>query len=196
MYKFRILHPNAMTRLRLQPVMHGMIGILFLFNVIGVYKLPDPNWFIAALFVVMGFASMLFPFMLRRVRKIAETNTVLRMLQAFTMLSGCLFFLSHMQPVIGFTLFLAGLGVAYIGYAEYRILQPSYVTIDNTAITLPTVFGTRRYGWSEMKNVILRNDLLTLDFKNNKLLQLEVLDEFGPVEAAEMNAFFQSRISS
>ncbi len=47
-----------------------------------------------------------------------------------------------------------------------------------------------------MKNVILRNDLLTLDFKNNKILQLEVLDEFGPVEAAEMNAFFQSRINS
>ncbi|RPD43199.1 hypothetical protein [Chitinophaga barathri] len=196
MYRFRILHPNAMTRLRLQPVMHGMIGILFLFNVIGVYKMADPNWIIAALFIVMGFASLLFPFMLRRVRKITETNSVLRMLQAFTMLSGCLFFLSHMQPVIGFTLFLAGLGVGYIGYAEYKILQPAYVTIDTTGISLPTVFGHRHHGWNEMKNVILRNDLLTLDYKNNKILQLEVLDEFGPVEAAEMNTFFQSRISS
>ncbi len=196
MYKFRILHPNAMTRLRLQPVMHGMVGILFLFNVIGVYKMATPNWFIAALFIVMGIASLLFPFMLRRVRKIAETNSVLRMLQAFTMLSGCLFFLSHMQPLIGFTLFLAGLGVGYIGYAEYRILQPSYVTVSESNIILPTLFGSRSHEWTEMKNVILRNDLLTLDFKNNKLLQLEVLDEFGPVEAAELNAFFQSRISS
>ncbi|MGN7723401.1 hypothetical protein [Chitinophaga sp. 22620] len=196
MYRFRILHPNAMTRLRLQPVMHGMIGILFLFNVIGVYKMANPNWVMAALFIVMGSASLLFPFMLRRVRKITETNSVLRMLQAFTLLSGCLFFLSHMQPLIGLTLLLAGLGVAYIGYAEYRILQPAYVSTDTTGISLPTVFGQRRHGWNEMKNVILRNDLLTLDFKNNKILQLEVLDEFGPVEAAEMNAFFQSRINS
>lgn len=196
MYKFRILHPNAMTRLRLQPVMHGMVGILFLFNVIGVYKMANPNWLIAALFIVMGIASLLFPFMLRRVRKIAETNSVLRMLQAFTMLSGCLFFLSHLQPIIGFTLLLAGLGVGYIGYAEYRILQPSYVTVSESHITLPTLFGSRSHEWNEMKNVILRNDLLTLDFNNNKLLQLEVLDEFGPVEAAELNAFFQSRISS
>jgi hypothetical protein len=185
-----------MTRLRLQPVMHGMVGILFLFNVIGVYKMANPNWFIAALFIVMGIASLLFPFMLRRVRKIAETNSVLRMLQAFTMLSGCLFFLSHLQPIIGFTLLLAGLGVGYIGYAEYRILQPSYVTVSESHITLPTLFGSRSHEWNEMKNVILRNDLLTLDFNNNKLLQLEVLDEFGPVEAAELNAFFQSRISS
>lgn len=196
MYRFRILHPNAMTRLRLQPVMHGMIGILFLFNVIGVYKMANPNWVMAALFIVMGSASLLFPFMLRRVRKITETNSVLRMLQAFTLLSGCLFFLSHMQPLIGLTLLLAGLGVAYIGYAEYRILQPAYVSTDTSGISLPTVFGQRRHGWNEMKNVILRNDLLTLDFKNNKILQLEVLDEFGPVEAAEMNAFFQSRINS
>lgn len=196
MYRFRILHPNAMTRLRLQPVMHGMIGILFLFNVIGVYKMANPNWVMAALFIVMGSASLLFPFMLRRMRKITETNSVLRMLQAFTLLSGCLFFLSHMQPLIGLTLLLAGLGVAYIGYAEYRILQPAYVSTDTTGISLPTVFGQRRHGWNEMKNVILRNDLLTLDFKNNKILQLEVLDEFGPVEAAEMNAFFQSRINS
>ena len=185
-----------MTRLRLQPVMHGMIGILFLFNVIGVYKMENPNWVMAALFIVMGSASLLFPFMLRRVRKITETNSVLRMLQAFTLLSGCLFFLSHMQPLIGFTMLLAGLGVAYIGYAEYRILQPAYISMDTTGISLPTVFGQRRHGWNEMKNVILRNDLLTLDFKNNKILQLEVLDEFGPVEAAEMNAFFQSRINS
>jgi hypothetical protein len=185
-----------MTRLRLQPVMHGMIGILFLFNVIGVYKMANPNWVMAALFIVMGSASLLFPFMLRRMRKITETNSVLRMLQAFTLLSGCLFFLSHMQPLIGLTLLLAGLGVAYIGYAEYRILQPAYVSTDTTGISLPTVFGQRRHGWNEMKNVILRNDLLTLDFKNNKILQLEVLDEFGPVEAAEMNAFFQSRINS
>ncbi len=194
MYKFRILHPNAMTRLRLQPVMHGMIGILFLFNVIGTYKMADPNWLIAFLFVAMGLVSIAFPFVMRRMRRFSEANTVLRMLQAFTMLSGCLYFLSHMQPIVGFTLLLAGLGVGYIGYAEYRILQPSYVTFDATGIALPTVFGTRRIGWNEMKNVILRNDLLTLDFKNNKILQLEVLDDISTTKAAEMNNFFQTRI--
>jgi hypothetical protein len=194
MYKFRILHPNAITRLRLQPVMHGMTGILFLFNVIGAYKMEQPNWLIVLLFTVMGLVSVLFPFLMRRMRKFAEANTVLRMLQAFTMLSGCLYFLSHMQPIVGFTLFLAGLGIGYIGYAEYKILQPSHAEFDTTGITLPTVFGKRRIGWNEMKNVILRNDLLTLDFKNNKILQLEVLDDISTTRAAEMNNFFQTRI--
>lgn len=184
-----------MTRLRLQPVMHGMTGILFLFNVVGTYKMPEPNWFMAFLFIVMGIASVGFPFMMKRIRRFSETNSVLRMLQAFTLLSGCLYFLSHMQPIVAIALFLSGLGIAYIGYAEYRILQPAFVTIDTTGIVLPTIFSNRRFGWNEMKNVILRNDLLTLDFKNNKILQLEVLDDISPSQTADMNTFFQQRIS-
>lgn len=195
MYKFRILHPNAITKLRMQPVMHGMIGILFLFNVIGVYKMEDPNWLMALLFIALGTASLAFPFMMRKMRKMSETNSVLRLLQVFTLFSGSLFFLSHMQPIIGGTLLLAGLGVAYTAYAEYRIMQPSYAEIGETGITLPTVFGTRAFRWNEMNNVVLRNDLLTLDFRSNKVLQLDVLDEYSPAQTAEINAFFQSKLT-
>ncbi len=190
MYKFRILHPNAITKLRMQPVMHGMIGILFLFNLIGVYKMEKPNWAMGLLFIAMGTASLAFPFMLRKLRKLSETNSILRLLQVFTLLSGSLFFLSHMQPIIGGTLFLAGLGVAYTGYAEYRIMQPSFAEINTSGIALPTVFGQKRHGWNEMNNVILRNDLLTLDFRNNKVLQLEVLDEYSPRRQRKSMHFF------
>ncbi|QEH42798.1 hypothetical protein [Chitinophaga sp. XS-30] len=182
-----------MTRLRLQPVMHGMAGLLFLFNVIGAYKMKEPNWLIVALFMIMSLASITFPFMMRRIRKFGEANSLLRTLQAFTLLSGSLYFLSHMQPVVGGTLLLAGLGMAYIGYAEYRILQPAFVRIDEHGITLPTLFSTRHIRWNEMNNVVLRNDLFTLDFRNNRLLQLEVLDEISPLQAADMNTFFQQR---
>lgn len=195
MYKFRILHPNAITKLRMQPVMHGMIGILFLFNVIGVYKMEDPNWLMALLFIALGTASLAFPFMMRKMRKMSETNSVLRLLQVFTLFSGSLFFLSHMQPIIGGTLLLAGLGVAYTAYAEYRIMQPAYVRLEDGGITLPTVFGEKYHRWNEMNNVILRNDILTLDFRTNKVLQLEVLDEYSPAQTAEINAYFQSRLT-
>lgn len=182
-----------MTRLRMQPVMHGMVGMLFLFNVIGTYKMADPNWLMVALFIIMGLASILFPFMVRSIRKFGEANSIVRMLQAFTLLSGSLYFLSHLQPVVGATLFLAGIGIAYIGYAEYKILQPSYITLNENGIILPTLFSSRQVKWNEMNNVILRNDLLTLDFRTNKILQLEVLDDISPSQAADMNAFFKQR---
>lgn len=193
-YKIRILHPNAVTRLKLQPVMHGLTGILFLLNGIGIYNSPTPNWAMAIFFILLGFGSLLFPFVMRRFSNLQAANSFARMIQSFVSLTGCLYFLSHMQPLIGVLLFCTGIASAYIGWAEYKIFQPCYVKMDMMGVTLPTTFSERLVGWNQLNNVVLRNDLLTIDYKNNKVLQLEVLDETGAVTAEEMNAFFKSRL--
>jgi hypothetical protein len=193
-YKLRILHPNTLTRLKLQPVMHMLIGILFLLNGIGIYKSSVPNWSMTIFFFILGFASIAFPFIMKRFSNIQAANSITRMVQSFTCFTGCLYFLSHMEPMIGLLLLLTGIAAAYIGWAEYKIFQPSFARIDITGITLPTTFSERLIGWNQLNNVILRDDLLTLDFKNNKILQLEVLDETGVVTAEEMNQFFKSRL--
>ena len=193
-YKIRILHPNTLTRLRLQPVMHMLVGILFLLNGIGIYNSPAPNWGMAVFFLLLGFASIAFPFFMKRFSNIQAANSFTRIVQAFTCFTGCLFFLSHMEPLIGLLLLLTGIAAAYVGWAEYKIFMPSYVRIDTTGVTLPTTFSERLIGWNQLNNVILQGDLLTLDFKNNKVMQLEVLDETGVVTAGEMNAFFKSRL--
>ena len=41
----------------------------------------------------------------------------------------------------------------------------------------------KKYAWSELDNVILKDGLLTIDFKNNRLLQKEI--ESGENEASE-----------
>ncbi len=193
-YKIRILHPNAVTRLRLQPVMHGLAGILFLMNGIGVYNSPSPNWSMAIFFILLGLASLVFPFIMKRFQNIQAANSLARTIQAIVSLTGCLYFLSHMQPLIAFLLFLTGVASAYIGWAEYKIFQPCFVKIDMMGLQLPGTFSDKLIGWNQLNNVILRDDLLTIDFKNNKVLQLEVLDETGAVTADEMNAFFRSRL--
>ena len=193
-YKLRILHPNTLTRLRLQPVMHMLIGLLFLLNGIGIYKSIVPNLGMTIFFFVLGFASIGFPFFMKRFSNIQSANSLTRMIQSFTCFTGCLYFLSHMEPMIGLLLLLTGIASAYIGWAEYKIFQPAFISIDITGITIPTTFSERLIGWNQLNNVILRDDLLTLDFKNNKILQLEVLDETGVVTAEEMNKFFKSRL--
>jgi hypothetical protein len=193
-YKLRILHPNAVTRLRLQPVMHGLAGILFLMNGIGVYNNPSPNWSMAIFFILLGMGSLAFPFVMKRFSNIQSANSLARMVQALVSLTGCLYFLSHMQPLIAILLFLTGVASAYIGWAEYKIFQPCFVNIDMMGVQLPGTFSDKLIGWNQLNNVILRDDLLTIDFKNNKVLQLEVLDETGTVTADEMNAFFRGRL--
>ncbi|GEP88607.1 hypothetical protein SAMN05660909_01073 [Chitinophaga terrae (ex Kim and Jung 2007)] len=194
MDKLRILHPNTSSRIRLLPVMHGLTGILFLFNTIGVYRSGQPNWFLAALFFVMGLACIIFPFIMKRFKKFNEVNSIARVIEAFICFTSCLYFLSHKLPLTGLLLLLVGIGLAYVGWMEYKIFQPSFVRFDITGITLPTTFSTKLVGWNELNNVILRNDLLTIDYRNNRILQLEVLDEPTPAQREELNAFFQKRV--
>lgn len=193
-YKLRILHPNTLTRLRLQPVMHMLVGILFLLNGIGIYKSVAPNPPMTLFFILLGIGSIVFPFVMKRFKNIQAANSLTRLVQSFTCFTGCLYFLSHLEPMIGLLLLLTGITSAYIGWAEYKIFQPAFARIDIMGITLPTTFSEKVIGWNQLNNVILRDDLLTLDFKNNKVLQLEVLDETGITTAEEMNAFFRSRL--
>ncbi|QJB30269.1 hypothetical protein HF324_02480 [Chitinophaga oryzae] len=194
MYSLRILHPNTASRLRLLPVMHGLVGILFLFDAIGIYKGPQPNWLLVGFFMVVGLVSLAFPFVVKRTRKFSEINSIARLIQAFICISGSLYFLGHQQPVTGLLMFAVGVGMAYIGWMEYKIFQPVHVKMDNTGIVLPTTFSERRIGWNELNNVILRNDLFTMDFKSNKIIQLEVLDEPGQEQREKMNGFFRERL--
>ena len=174
--------------------MHGLTGILFLLNTIGVYKSEHPNWFLAVFFLVLGFACIGFPFVMRRFKKLNEVNSLARIVEAFVCLTGCLYFLSHKLPLTGFLLLLVGIGLIYVGWMEYKVFQPSYVRFDTTGITLPKTFSTKLVGWNELNNVILRNDVLTIDFKNNKILQLEILDDPAQAQREELNTFFQKRV--
>ncbi|GAA0547546.1 hypothetical protein [Chitinophaga japonensis] len=194
-YRIRILRPNAAARLRLQPVMHGMAGLLFLFNAIGIYNSRQPGWGMILYFLAVGLASLLFPFIMRRFSNFSGANSLMRIVQVFVCFSACLYFLAHMKPLIGILQLLVGLGMAYIGWVEYNILKPVYVLMDITGITLPATFSSRTVAWNQLNNVVLRNDLLTIDFKNNKILQLEVLDDIPGIKEDEINGFCRSRLA-
>lgn len=51
-----------------------------------------------------------------------------------------------------------------------------------------TNFPSVEYAWKDVENVILRDDILTIDFKNNKLIQCEI-DEDTSINEREFNHF-------
>ena len=52
----------------------------------------------------------------------------------------------------------------------------------------------RKYKWTDFNNVVLKDDLLTLDFKNNRLLQRETIDEEGDAEEDEFNVYCEAQL--
>ena len=77
----------------------------------------------------------------------------------------------------------------------FKFLQKKIkVELDSTAITIHYVFYEKRHNWTEIKNIILKDRLLTLDFASNKLIQSEIAEESFGIEEKIFNFFCMEQL--
>jgi len=60
------------------------------------------------------------------------------------------------------------------GLLVKKIYKNPLVTVNTKGISITKMLGNPIHEWSEFNNIILKDSLLTLDFKSNKLLQLNI----------------------
>lgn len=70
----------------------------------------------------------------------------------------------------------------FLALLEYQAKKPTEIGFDEDHIMLNKLFR-KKILWSEIDNVILKDGVITIDFKNNRLLQKEI--DKGESEASE-----------
>ena len=80
-----------------------------------------------------------------------------------------------------------------IGMLPTFFYKTPLVEMDEEKITVKRMIGSSEYEWEQFSNIILKDNLLTLDFKNNKVLQLEV-DEKTAIDQTTFNIFCAGKI--
>lgn len=76
---------------------------------------------------------------------------------------------------------------------EKQVKFPREIAFDATEVVFNT-FPRKHYQWSELSNVVLKDGLITLDFKNNKLVQREIDAQTTPQLENDFNEFCRSMI--
>jgi hypothetical protein len=84
-----------------------------------------------------------------------------------------------------------------LAFLEYQTKRPLEIGFDHDRIVMNTLIK-RYFDWSMFNNVILKDGLLTLDFKDNRLIQREVSDDEDEDDASEeeFNAYCRSRLEA
>lgn len=94
---------------------------------------------------------------------------------------------------------LPWIGILFLGLAflEHQTKRPLEIGFDHDRVVINTLIR-KRHDWSVFNNVLLRDGLLTLDFKNNRLFQKEVVDDDDEDNAdeEEFNAWCRERLGS
>ena len=90
-----------------------------------------------------------------------------------------------------------GLVFGVLAFLEQQSRRPLEIGFDCDRVVINSLIR-QRHDWSAFNTIILRNGLLTLDFKNNRLLQREIADddEDNEVDEEEFNAYCRDRLSA
>jgi hypothetical protein len=92
--------------------------------------------------------------------------------------------------VLSATLFIpfAVLLIAY-GLLAKRLYASPVVNVNSHGVHITKPFGDAEHPWAEFNNIILKDNLLTLDFKNNTLLQLLISETSYGTDEQSFNDF-------
>ncbi|MEY4628640.1 MAG: hypothetical protein RLZZ595_966 [Bacteroidota bacterium] len=116
------------------------------------------------------------------------------------------------KPIrFGYVLIAAGIGLTFfgdgpnsnllfivLGILEKFLLQKKEIGFAKDGITIGNIFP-QKSPWSEIDNIVLKGGMLTIDFKNNKLIQLETDDEEDDeydVEDEEFNNYCRTLLGN
>lgn len=77
---------------------------------------------------------------------------------------------------------------------QITALRKLTVRVNPEAVLYPS-FPQRHIDWNELSNLILKDGLLTIDFKNNKLIQQYVEDGSTLIDEKEFNEFCRLQLN-
>lgn len=127
----------------------------------------------------IAFVAAGFIFLWIMIRFVAEKKPYFRLA---LLVAGVYFLFSPVgYSWVGFLYIIAGL-------LEKQAKMPQELGFDKDGITTNSLVP-KHYAWNELQNVLIKSNLLTVDFKNNKLFQKEILNPVPKEMETEFNAF-------
>lgn len=95
---------------------------------------------------------------------------------------------------------LPWIGILFLvlAFLEHQAKRPLEIGFDRDRIVINSLIR-QRHDWSVFNNILLKDGLLTLDFKNNRLLQKEIADDDeddDEVDEEEFNAYCRGRLDA
>ncbi len=86
-----------------------------------------------------------------------------------------------------------GWGYALMAVIERWVKFPDEIGFSKEVV-VRNAFPKKKYEWFEIDNVMIRDNLFTLDLRNNKLIQKELDEPITPALEKEFNAYCKAQL--
>ena len=185
MYKFQVKQKD---RLKLLPVLHLLVALIFIVDLSHVPENRIKDWIFSAVYFIAFLLLLIAAIFYKRILNNVWGHFRLLFLESMLFLGGSVYFWSKGLSLVALShAILAGVLVLFMIYLRRRE-NGELIIVSISNVILPGLIGQRIIEWHELTNVIKRDDLLTLDFKNNRLLQVQILNA-DDISENEFNQF-------
>lgn len=146
-------------------------------------------------FLILGLFEIAYTvFAARLQRSYPAVGALIRIITALAFLLYALQLLSTGQLFFGIGMILVSLAFVMILLVERRWSKPFVLKIDEKGVWFPRFFKYQLFPWEDLRLVILRGNVITLDFINNRVAQLEVKTAYQEEETKGFNEFCRLRL--
>jgi hypothetical protein len=107
-------------------------------------------------------------------------------------LTGAFFVLSLAWILAGY--WMVGLLNFLFIILHIAALQKPIVSVSERQVIYPS-FPRKKIDWQELSNLIIKDGLLTIDFKNNRIIQQQIADISSTIDEKEFNDFCRQQLN-
>ena len=185
MYKLQIKQKD---RLKALPVLHLLVALIFIIDLSHVPENRIKDWLFSAVYLIAFIFLLIAGIFYKKILNNTWRHFRLLFLESMLFLGGSVYFWSKGLSLVSFShAIIAGVLVLFMIYLR-RKEHGELIIVSRSSVILPGLTGPRSIEWSQLTNVIKKDDMLTIDFKNNRLMQVEVINA-DDVPENEFNEF-------
>jgi len=173
---------------------HILIGLILVYDLTHVREEGRKDWIFSTVYVIAAVFLFVAGVLNKKIISTLSKHLNLLLFQSILIMSGAIYFWSKGASLVGVShAILAGAIVLFWIYLKKREYGEK-ILFSEKSIILPGLSGDRVVEWTQLSNVLKKHDLLTLDFKNNKLLQVQVINA-DHIDEDEFNQFCQQQLA-
>ena len=192
MYKLQIKQKD---RLKILPVLHLLVALIFIIDLSHVPENRIKDWLFSAVYLIAFILLLVAGIFYKKILNSVWRHFRLLFFESMLFLGGSVYFWSKGLSLVALShAILAGVLVLFMIYLR-RKEHGELIIVSRSNVILPGLTGHRIIEWSELTNVIRRDDLLTLDFKNNRLMQVQIINSDDAPEN-EFNQFCRQQLAA
>jgi len=190
-YKFQIKQKD---RLKILPVLHLIVALIFIIDLSHVPENTIKDWVFSAVYFIAFIFLLIAAIFYKKIMNTVWRHFRLLFFESMLFLGGSVYFWSKGLSLVALShAIIAGVLVLFMIYLRRRE-QGELIIVSKYNVILPGLTRQRIIEWGELTNVIRRDDLLTLDFKNNRLMQVQIINA-DDVPENEFNQFCQQQLN-